>query len=128
VRSHSPPPRDAAGLLRAARGTTLRRIAGLTGQFEELVAASAGSNADDEHDPEGATIASERSQLDSLVREAREQLAEIDAAEDRLAQGRYGLCETCGLPIALGRLEARPTARNCIACASDGARRLRRSP
>jgi DnaK suppressor protein len=128
VRSHSPPPRDAAGLLQAARATTLRQIAGLTGQFEELVAASVGSNADDEHDPEGATIAFERSQLDSLVRRARAQLAEIDAAEDRLAQGRYGLCETCRLPIALGRLEARPTARTCIACASDGARRPRRSP
>ena len=106
----------------------LRRIAGLAGQFTELVAASVGSNADDEHDPEGATIAFERSQLDSLVRQAREQLAEIDAAEDRLAQGRYGLCERCGLPIALGRLEARPTARTCIACASDGAHRPRRSP
>jgi RNA polymerase-binding transcription factor DksA len=86
------------------------------------------SNADDEHDPEGATIAFERSQLDSLVLQAREQLAEIDAAEDRLAHGRCGLCETCGLPIALGRLEARPTARTCIACASDGARGPRRSP
>jgi len=122
------PPRDAAGLLRAARATVLHRIAGLTGQFNELVAASVGSNVDDEHDPEGATIAFERSQLDSLVRQAREQLAEIDAAEDRLAQSSYGLCETCGLPIALGRLEALPTARTCIGCAPDRARRPRRSP
>jgi DnaK suppressor protein len=128
VRSHSRPPTHAAGLLRAARATTSRRIAGLTGHFDELVAASVGSNADDEHDPEGATIAFERSQLDALVRQAREQLAEIDAAEDRLAQGRYGLCETCGQPIALGRLEARPTARTCIACASDGAHRPKPSP
>jgi RNA polymerase-binding transcription factor DksA len=106
-------------VLRAARAETLRRLAGLTGHFDELVAASVDSNADDEHDPEGATIAFERSQLDSLVRRAREQLAEIDAAEDRLAQGRYGLCETCGLVIAPARLEARPTARTCIGCASD---------
>jgi RNA polymerase-binding transcription factor DksA len=101
----------------------LRRIAGLAGQFTELVAASVGSSADDEHDPEGATIAFERSQLESLVRQAREQLAEIDAAEVRLAEGRYGLCERCGLRIALGRLEARPTVRTCIAWASGGARR-----
>ena len=120
---HSPPPTDAADVLRAARAQTLRRIASLTGHFDELVAASVGSNADDEHDPEGATIAFERSQLDSLVRRARQQLAEIDAAEDSLARGRYGLCETCGLPIALARLEARPTSRTCIACA--GAHRPR---
>ncbi|MHB1491748.1 MAG: TraR/DksA family transcriptional regulator, partial [Cellulomonas sp.] len=82
----------------------------------------------DEHDPEGATIAFERSQLDSLVRQAREHLAEIDAAEDRLAQGRYGLCERCGLPIAVSRLEVRPTARTCIACASGETHRPRRSP
>lgn len=99
----------------------------LSHRFEELVAASVGSNADDEHDPEGATIAFERSQLDALMRLAREDLAEIDAAEDRLARGRYGLCETCGLPIDLARLEARPTARTCIACASGGARRRTRS-
>ena len=122
VTPDSPPPTDAAGLLRAARATTLRLIADLAGHYDELVAASVDSNADDEHDPEGATIAFERSQLDTLMRQADEDLAEIDAADDRLAQGRYGLCETCGLPIAPGRLEARPTARTCIACASDGAR------
>jgi DnaK suppressor protein len=125
VPPHPPPPTDAAEVLRAARAQTLRRIAGLAGHFDELVAASVGSNADDEHDPEGATIAFERSQLDSLVRRAREQLTEIDAAEDRLARGRYGLCEMCGLPIARGRLEARPTARTCIACASDALHRPR---
>ena len=124
----SPPPGEAAGLLRAARATTLRRIADLAGQFSDLVAASMGSNADDEHDPEGATVAFERSQLDSLVQQAREQLAEIDAAEDRLAQGRYGLCETCGRSIGPGRLEARPTARTCIGCASVGAHRPGGSP
>ncbi len=103
--------------LAAERAETLRRLAGLTGSFEELVAASVGSNADDEHDPEGATIAFERSQLDSLVRQARHRLAEVDAARDRLAAGRFGTCERCGRPIAPGRLEARPTARTCVACA-----------
>ncbi len=115
------PPTQTAARLQVARDTTRRVLADLDGRFEELVAASVGSNADDEHDPEGATIAFERSQLDALVRLAREDLAEIDAAQDRLAQGVYGLCETCGLPISLARLEARPTARTCIACASGGA-------
>jgi len=123
VSSSSPPPWDASGVLGQARTEALRQIADLARHFDELVAASVGSNADDEHDPEGATIAFERSQLDSLLHQARERLDEIDAAEGRLAQGRYGLCEACGHPIAEARLEARPTARTCIVCASDGGRR-----
>ncbi len=105
-------------LLKAERRSTLRRLAGLTAAFDEVVAASKDTNADDEHDPEGATIAFERSQADALVRQAREHLAEIDAAEARLAAGTYGICERCGRPIAEARLEARPTARLCIECAS----------
>jgi RNA polymerase-binding transcription factor DksA len=109
--------------LDAARKEAVGRLAALTGGFEELVAASRDSNADDEHDPEGATIAFERSQLDSLVVRTRAQLAEIDAAERRLADGRYGRCEACGRPIAPARLEALPATRTCIACATAGARR-----
>lgn len=104
--------------LEEERQTTLRRLATLTGDFDALVAASEGSNADDEHDPEGATIAFERSQLDALVRQGRGNLEEIEAALGRLDRGTYGTCERCAGPIAEGRLEARPTARMCIECAS----------
>ena len=45
--------------------------------------------------------------------------AEHDAALDRLTSGEYGTCERCGRPIGPARLEARPTARRCIACASQ---------
>jgi DnaK suppressor protein len=129
----APEPGRTAAVLAAARAAAVARLAGLTGGFDELVAASRDSNADDEHDPEGATIAFERSQLDSLVVRTRTQLAEIDAATQRLAQGRYGRCESCGAPIAPARLEALPAARTCIDCAAaaDGRRRpgsARRSP
>ncbi len=104
--------------LHQERIDTQRRLGGLTHAFDEVVAASKDTNADDEHDPEGATIAFERSQTDALVRQARQRLAEIDAAEARLAAGTYGTCERCGRPIGEARLEARPTARLCIECAS----------
>lgn len=104
--------------LSRARAETLHRLTQLEGTFEEIVAASAGSNADDEHDPEGTTIAYERSQVDALVRQAEDQLAEIDAAAARLTEGRYGICERCGGSIPAERLEARPMARTCVACAS----------
>ena len=102
------------GRLEADRDQTLRRLAALTDDYAGVVAASRDSNADDEHDPEGATIAFERSQVDALVRQAREHLADIDAALAKVAAGTYGLCEVCGEPIPNGRLEARPTARTCV--------------
>ena len=105
-------------VLERERQETLQRLATLTDDFAEVVAASRDSNADDEHDPEGATIAFERSQLDALVSQARGHLAEIDAAITRLDVGTYGVCERCGQPIGDARLRARPVARACITCAS----------
>jgi RNA polymerase-binding transcription factor DksA len=104
--------------LEAERDEALRRLTGLTGDFDEVVAASRDANADDEHDPEGTTIAYERSKLAALVRQVQGHLAEGEAAIDRLAAGRYGICERCGQPIAKARLEARPAARACIGCAA----------
>jgi RNA polymerase-binding transcription factor DksA len=107
----------ARAALLAARASARARLTELTGTFDELVEASAGSNADDEHDPEGATIAFERSQLGAVVRQVREQVDETDAALDRLDAGAYGVCEVCGEQIPVDRLAARPVARRCLTCA-----------
>ena len=109
---------DARTRLLADRDHTRRRLAELTGDFREIVEASRSTNADDEHDPEGATIAFERSQVATLVQQAERHLTEIDAALARVDAGIYGICERCGQPIPAGRLEARPTARTCVACAA----------
>ncbi|MCH1866381.1 TraR/DksA C4-type zinc finger protein [Nocardioides sp. CFH 31398] len=108
----------ARDLLLADRELTLVRLRTLTDEHDAVVAASRDTNADDEHDPEGATIAFERSQVSSLARRARAHLAEVDAALDRLASGSYGVCEVCGAAIPEGRLEVRPTSRTCVGCAS----------
>jgi DnaK suppressor protein len=109
----------AAELLAAERRQTLQRLTGLTRDFDTVVAASRDTNADDEHDPEGATIAFERSQIGALARQARHHLDEIDAAVARLEAGTYGTCERCGTPIGEERLAARPAARTCIRCAAS---------
>jgi RNA polymerase-binding transcription factor DksA len=109
---------DARSALEDERDRTRDRLARLTGDYAGIVEASQDSNADDEHDPEGATIAFERSQVGALAEQARLHLVEVDAALGRLDQGVYGTCERCGRPIAPGRLEARPTARTCITCAA----------
>jgi DnaK suppressor protein len=104
----------AAQDLARTRADTLAQIAALSAEFDEVVAASASSNADDEHDPEGQTIAYERAQLAASADSARHHLREVDAAAARLAAGTYGACEVCSRPIDAARLEARPTARTCV--------------
>jgi DnaK suppressor protein len=99
------------------RTAALAQIEALTREFDEVVAASKASNADDEHDPEGATIAFERQQVVALLDQARRRLDDVEAALARRAEGSYGSCATCGRPIAAERLAARPAARTCIDCA-----------
>jgi RNA polymerase-binding transcription factor DksA len=93
-------------------------IGNLEAQHTGIVAASESSNADDEHDPEGSTIAFEREQVSSLLQAARAARTDLELALERLADDSYGICESCGGPIGEGRLEARPGARTCITCAS----------
>jgi len=99
------------------RAATVAQIDALTREFDEVVAASRASNADDEHDPEGATIAFERQQVVALLEQARARLADVEAALARRTAGSYGICESCGRPISAERLAARPAARTCIDCA-----------
>jgi RNA polymerase-binding transcription factor DksA len=104
--------------LAAERAGAAARAAELTASIGAVVAATEGANSDDEHDPEGATIAFERAQAQALLRLTETHLAEIDAALARLAAGRYGECASCGAPIPAARLEARPTALTCVSCAT----------
>ena len=52
----------------------------------------------------------------SLNENERIRLQEVDEALDRLANGMYGICEECGGPIGLKRLEVRPVAKYCVPC------------
>jgi DnaK suppressor protein len=103
--------------LQGLREQAAAQVAALEADLLGLFEASRSSNADDEHDPEGATIGFERAQLTALLAGARARIAEIDDALRRDLDGTYGVCERCGRPIAPERLVARPFARHCIACA-----------
>jgi DnaK suppressor protein len=111
---------DARELLAAERAAAAAAIAALTRDFDGIVDAASSVATDDEHDPEGATIAFERAQAAALLERARDRLAEIDLALARIDDGSYGSCERCGEPISTARLAARPAARTCIGCASAG--------
>lgn len=109
---------DPRALLETERVDAVARIVALERELGVIVDASVAVAVDDEHDPEGATIAFERSQVAALLDQAREGLASLDAALRRLDEGTYGTCQRCGRAIAPGRLEARPAATLCIECAA----------
>jgi DnaK suppressor protein len=85
--------------------------------MEAVSEARQSANVDDEHDPEGSTIAYERSQLDAIRLSALERADDARAALERLEAGTFGRCERCSARIGEARLEARPMARPCIDCA-----------
>jgi RNA polymerase-binding transcription factor DksA len=96
---------------------TEQLLAALHRDLAGLIAASTDANADDEHDPEGATIAFERAQLSALIGQAERRLIELEQARQRLRDGSYGRCERCGGEIGTPRLLARPASRRCVRCA-----------
>ena len=86
-------------------------------EFAGIVAAAEQGATDDEHDPEGSTIAFERQRVAALLRDARVKLRALDDAFTSVAAGSYGTCASCGGPIGDERLAALPATRTCIACA-----------
>ena len=98
----------------------MARIVELDRDFAGIVAsvAEGSSGGDDEHDPEGATVAYERQHVAALQAQARAHLADIGAALRKLDDGRYGVCDRCGQPIGDARLAARPAALTCVRCAA----------
>jgi DnaK suppressor protein len=105
-------------LLLAERARTQHRMTALQREFDRIAEAAGSAGTDDEHDPEGATLAFERQHAAALLGQAREQMAAVDAALGRLEAGCYGLCDRCGQPIGADRLAARPAALTCIRCAA----------
>jgi DnaK suppressor protein len=54
--------------------------------------------------------------LDRVGERDRHELEEIYRALAKIPAGVYGLCERCGEPIAVERLQATPDARYCVDC------------
>lgn len=51
-----------------------------------------------------------------LAEKVARELAEVEAALGRIAEGVYGACASCGGPLGLQRLRAIPEARFCLGC------------
>ena len=57
--------------------------------------------------------------LDALDSSIRAEMNQLQVTLKRLAEGVYGVCESCGNPIPFKRLEALPHASRCVACAEQ---------
>jgi DnaK suppressor protein len=101
----------------AERERLAEQVVALTADFDAIVASSELVSTDDEHDPDGSTVAFERQMVAGLLTEARHQLEQLDGALARVADGTYGRCSSCGADIAPERLDALPAATTCITCA-----------
>jgi DnaK suppressor protein len=90
----------------------------LRNDLESMRSSRLDVSTDDEHDPEGPTMAFERSQSVALLADMQSHLDNIGAALTRLDEGTFGACAGCGQPIPFARLEARPYTPYCVSCAA----------
>ena len=125
-RPTTPPDLDTAHfaqLLDEHAADAQEKIDSVLADIREVTLAAKDTPADDEHDPEGSTVSVERNNEMALLAAGESSLMELIEARTRLGKGMYGVCENCGNPIPAERLEIRPEARFCVACAAAARRR-----
>jgi DnaK suppressor protein len=106
------------GRLTEDREATATLIARLVSDIDSFQISAKDSVADDEHDPEGPTLAFERSQAAAILEQTRTHFSQIESALVRLEEGSYGMCTTCHRAIPVARLDVRPYSTQCVTCAS----------
>jgi len=101
-----------------AQARAERQVAALEQTVAAIVEGAELTATDDEHDPEGATIAYERAKAIALLHQARADLEALAAMRRVLETGQQVRCADCGDAIDPARLAALPTTTRCIRCAS----------
>jgi DnaK suppressor protein len=105
-------------LVDAEQERTARQIASLEAVVAAIVEASELVSTDDEHDPEGATIAYERAQASALLRQAYADRDALVATRRQLELAQHVVCAVCGRDLDLERVAALPTTTRCVGCAA----------
>ena len=106
------PDEVAIGAMLAERATALRaELEGLTEAPEDFGVIQFGKRAGD-----ATNVAAEQLSRVGAHDELSSVLADIERAQEKLAEGTYGQCDGCGGPIGDARLEALPWASECVSC------------
>jgi len=98
------------------RDALRKALAGDLSMLKELRAQSSGDLIDAALDSVQDEISSQLAEVESR------ELARIENALERMRQGEYGVCETCGTNIPMARLNALPYATLCIRCQREAER------
>ena len=76
-------------------------------------------NADFPDPTDRASLESDRNFLLRIKDRERKLITKVKEALDRIDNGTYGICESCGKPISEKRLMARPVTTECIECKTE---------
>ncbi len=98
--------------------TEIERVRGNLDVLEEDAKsdADAGSQAYSNHMADIGSDVMDRERTLMHASKESQYLADLEAALRRIEAGDYGMCESCGKPIPVKRLEAFPAARLCVPC------------
>ena len=66
-----------------------------------------------------ASLESDRNFLLRIKDRERKLITKVNEALERIDNGTYGICESCGRPISEKRLMARPVTTDCIECKTE---------
>lgn len=105
--------------LETLKGVLEEQLEGLMSQSREAVSQLTEVR---ENDADPLDLAVTESNRDFTLRMAdreRRLVGKIRYALERIQNGEYGVCESCGAPITFGRLMARPVATLCIDCKTE---------
>lgn len=76
---------------------------------------------------EGDSEVFEREKNAVLIGVLERRLTDIDTALKSMEKGEYGICQRCGKPIEVERLEVKPDATMCLSCQQEVERLSRRN-
>jgi RNA polymerase-binding transcription factor DksA len=96
-----------------ARATLEAERESLRSQLEKLGRGGAGLPTDHGH-ADSSLVAAEEGEYRALAANLESLLGDVERALQKLDDGTYGTCETCGAAIAPARLEAMPASRFCV--------------
>jgi RNA polymerase-binding protein DksA len=110
--------------LEEERGRHLKQAEELQAEADALATErEPGDTQFDEESGEGDTVSVERERDLAMSATARQTVDEIEHALERIKDGSYGYCVTCGERIPVARLEVIPWADQCVKCKQRGERR-----
>jgi DnaK suppressor protein len=92
----------------------------LLSQGEQAIHQRASIDSEDVPDPnDRATIETDRGRDLRLLERDQRLIAKIQIALQRIEEGTFGVCDSCGGPIGEARLRARPVTNQCIECKTE---------